>query len=109
MRKTKAPIDAKLMGRAIRRLRRKGNLTQKELADACCISVQFVSMVENGVRGVSTPTLNRIAEALGVPSSIIVFMGTSFDWSQEGPERELTENIRALIDTCLEEPTSIVN
>jgi transcriptional regulator with XRE-family HTH domain len=41
------------------------------------LSVNFLSMVENGKRGISIEHLNELAEVLDVPTSFITFLGST--------------------------------
>jgi len=52
---------------ALRGLRVKEDITQKELANRLGISQNMVSEMENGKRTITTKMAKRIAEAFGVP------------------------------------------
>jgi transcriptional regulator with XRE-family HTH domain len=54
-------------GRRIRDLRKRKGMTQERLAEAADISVDFLSLMERGVNAPSFATLERLADALGVP------------------------------------------
>ena len=54
-------------GKRLRILRKRKGMTQEQLAEAADISVDFLSLVERGVNAPSFATLERIANALGVP------------------------------------------
>jgi transcriptional regulator with XRE-family HTH domain len=56
----------KLVGRNVRRIRRKGGLTQEEFADISGFSQQYISGLEQGKRNPTVITLYEIATALGV-------------------------------------------
>ncbi len=43
-------------------------MTQEQLAEAADISVDFLSLMERGVNAPSFATLERLADALGVPA-----------------------------------------
>ena len=59
--------QVQLNGHAVRRLRQRLQLTQRELGLVLGISQPYVSDLERGVwLYVRTPTLARLAEALGV-------------------------------------------
>ena len=53
------------LGKRLRRLRQKRNLTQEELADRCELSKGFISQVERDLTSPSIATLNDILESLG--------------------------------------------
>lgn len=50
----------------IRRLRKKNELTQEQLAEKVHVSTTHIGLVETGKRRASLKTLQRIASALGV-------------------------------------------
>ena len=56
---------AQEVGPRLRRLRRRQRTTLKEIATRAGITESFLSQLERGLAGVSLPTLQRIAEALG--------------------------------------------
>ncbi|ORW18758.1 hypothetical protein AWC19_18440 [Mycobacterium palustre] len=62
------------MGGRIKQLRRRRNVTLRELAAAAGVSESFVSQVERGVANPSMATLSRIAEALNTSLSSL-FVG----------------------------------
>jgi transcriptional regulator with XRE-family HTH domain len=54
------------LGRRIREIRRRENITLRQVADAADVSESFVSQVERGVAHPSMASLTRIASAIGV-------------------------------------------
>src|ERR687898_944277 len=54
------------VGREVKRLRKAKGWSQTKLAVEASMSVSGISMIENGHRNLSTTTLARLAEALGV-------------------------------------------
>ena len=54
-------------GRRVRLLRLHRDMTQEQLAEAAAISVDFLSLIERGQNAPSFTSLQRIANALGVP------------------------------------------
>lgn len=59
-------IDTVELGSRIRQARTEQNMSQLELADACGISVPYVSDIERGKKCFSVDILLRIAQALQV-------------------------------------------
>lgn len=59
-------IDYKAVGVRIRNIRRKRQLTQEEVAEACDISTSFCGHIERGTRKASVQTLLRICEILEI-------------------------------------------
>ena len=64
------------MGENVRRIRKKEGLTQEQLADAVGITSSFCAQIEAGVRSTSIDTLYRIAEALNVSASVLIYGST---------------------------------
>ena len=62
-------LNMKKIGRAIRTVRRRCDMTLKNLSDKIGVTESFLSMVENGRRAASVDNLNKIAEALSVPTT----------------------------------------
>lgn len=54
------------LGKRIRKLRDKADITQEELATKVKVSTTHIGLIETGKRRVSLKTLQRIAYALGV-------------------------------------------
>jgi transcriptional regulator with XRE-family HTH domain len=69
------------LGRAVAEIRKLRGLTQRAVAERTGLTVNYLSLVENGDRAVSLEGLNRLAEALGVPPDWIVL------WAREGRRR----------------------
>jgi transcriptional regulator with XRE-family HTH domain len=57
--------DPRILGRAIRALRHREGITQKELAGRVGTSEAYVSNVESGRRDVRWTTFRRLLDALG--------------------------------------------
>ena len=53
-----------MLGENIRRIRTERHLTQSALAEKSGVSVQPINQIEWGAKGLSVPTLVRIARAL---------------------------------------------
>lgn len=54
-------------GRALRRLRKARNLSQRQLARMAGTGSAFVSQIEHGIRQPSLTTIGKLAKALGCP------------------------------------------
>jgi len=66
-----------LIGKRIREVRTKLNLTQEELADKAELHPSYIGQVERGSKKVSIETLQKITHALNVPLKSI------FDFSNK--------------------------
>lgn len=59
-------MNSQEIGKKIKELRRKKNMTQQELAEKCGFTNSLLSKIENGQTGSAIATLSKIAAALGV-------------------------------------------
>lgn len=62
------------LGRAIRIVRQAKDFKVSDLAERAAVSVPFVSLIESGDRQPSLQVLRRIADALGVPSEVLIVL-----------------------------------
>lgn len=62
------------VGQAIKLCRTQRGISQTDLAQQAKCSVSYLSMLENNKRDPTLSTLESIADALGVPVSIIFFL-----------------------------------
>lgn len=61
------------VGQRIRQLRQSGDYTQAEFAEAVDISINFLSEIENGKKGLSQERLARISQQLQTSCDYILF------------------------------------
>lgn len=64
------------LGKAIRLCRDQKGLKQSDLASKVGLSASYLSMLEQSKRDPGFSTVHSIANALGVPVSILVFLAT---------------------------------
>lgn len=65
-------VDFKLIGKRIKDIRNSLNLSQEKLAERVDISVQHLSKIENGHKGMSLSTAIRIANVLDTSIDFLV-------------------------------------
>lgn len=95
-------MDKKLVGEAIRQIRKHRGLTQAQLAKAAGLSSggNSVALIERGSRGVSLHTLESLAEALEVPSGCLLMLGRRMRRSE--PFHDLVTSAQKLIMKLVE-------
>lgn len=96
------------LGKAIKSIRSQLGLTQNELALRAGISVSYLSMLEKNKRDPSFSTLEKIANALNIPLSILVFLSadrTELDNMNDDLIQKLSHTVFELIHARSEEPT----
>lgn len=94
--------DYSVIGRRIRNLRLKNNMTQEKLADEIDISVAFISRVERGTVHINLKRLIQISEILKVsPGYLLVGSNTkSKDY--------LKEDFCELLEKCTPEQQKLI-
>lgn len=64
-----ADWDQLIIGRALRALRLRAGLTQEELASRGATNATYISLVENGHRGLRWHTIMRLVRAMNMTAS----------------------------------------
>jgi transcriptional regulator with XRE-family HTH domain len=103
---TSKPVDPpENLGGRMRELRRRNNITLREVADAAGVSESFVSQVERGVANPSMASLRRMAEALG-ESVASLFVGSESPGMvvRAGDRKRLAHPASSLEDYLLTPP-----
>ena len=59
------------IGKAIKIVRRKRGVQQKDLADICLLSQTSISQIETGVKNPSQKTIERVCDALDIPECML--------------------------------------
>lgn len=62
----------KAFGQALRDRRNQAGLSQMELSLSSGLSSSFISQIENGLRGSSLETIDKLAKALGTTATELV-------------------------------------
>ena len=93
-------IDREQLGTAIRELRELRRLTQQQVADRLGVTVNYVSLLENGKRGISIGRLNELCKVLRIPSAFATFLATKPTGPAE--QRRIMAQIQKLIRSVLE-------
>lgn len=88
-------FDQKAFGQRVKYLRKKKNLTLEQMSSALNISIDHLSRIELGKRGVSIDLLFDIAELMNVTVDFLV-RGT--DQGTQSTQKLITQ-IRKLLDS----------
>lgn len=67
------------LGNAIKLCRTQRNMSQADLAKLSEMSISYLSLLERGKRDPAFSTVEKIAKALDVPISILVFLAADKD------------------------------
>ena len=98
------------LGKAIKLCRTQKNMSQAELAELADISVSYLSLLERSKRDPNFSTVEKIASALKVPFSILMFLAAENDeLSDVNPElaEKLSHTALKLIRASAYENSSV--
>ncbi len=82
------------LGNAIKVLRKKKNISQRELAEMCNISANAMCNIESGKSFPGKETINKICESLQIPESYLLLFSLT--------EEDIPEHKRILYRTLCE-------
>jgi transcriptional regulator with XRE-family HTH domain len=85
------------LGQAIRSLRARIGLSQKELARRALITPSFLSQVEGDHRTASLTVLGRIAEALGVAPEVLMWEAVELPEGMNEDDRRMCEFAKLIV------------
>jgi len=85
------------VGSAIRRIRQAREMLQVDLAARSCLSVTFISLLENGRRSPNVSTLSRIAESLSLPVEAILWEAVDLPSGLNRRDRRLCETAKLIV------------
>lgn len=90
------------MGNAIKICRVRKGWTQETLAKKADVSASYLSLVENNKRDATLSSVKRIAQRLGVPLSLLMFLAADGTELQGLPE-DLRDRMSTLVLKLLSE------
>ncbi len=93
-------IDLKEVGAVVKAIRRLRRMTQQELADRAQVSANYISLFENGHRGIGLDGLNALSEALGIPASYLAILAERPEHQDSQIQQllgQLQETVRCLV------------
>lgn len=106
-------IDTKELGNRIRQARTEKNMSQLDLAEACGISVPYVSDIERGKKCFSVDILLRIAQALQVSTDWLLRLDnprTDYAYHSEAAEllADCTQEEAALLLDLMDSTKKVI-
>ena len=72
-------VDYQLLGKKLKQIRLASNFTQQQLAEKVGETSNYISLLENGEQIPSVDLLESIGKELGVPSSVLLVLGTNIE------------------------------
>jgi len=69
-------IDIKKVGKIIGSIRRIRGITQKQIARETGLTINYLSLLENGKRGIALGSLDKICEIINIPPAAIFILAT---------------------------------
>ena len=67
-------VSKEKLGDEIKRARTELGLTQQRLAELTGVTVNYISLVENGHRGVGMEQMDKFANAFGIPTAFLLVL-----------------------------------
>jgi len=64
------------IGRALKLCRSAKNLSLESVSEQCGISISHLSRIENQKREPTLPMVSKIAESIGVPMPVLIFLAS---------------------------------
>jgi transcriptional regulator with XRE-family HTH domain len=92
--------NALQVGEIVRRLRKDGGLTQRDLANRLGLSTNYINLVESGRRRLSVDQVQAFAELLDVPPSFIYLLADS-RLTGSKHARELLKSLQAAVSAAM--------
>lgn len=96
------------LGKTITKLRTDLGFSQKRLAEEAQLTPSFVSLIEHDHRVPSVSTIGRLAEALGVPTEVLIWEAVELPKNLSEDDRRVCEVakliVRRFYETCEETP-----
>ncbi|MFA9479370.1 helix-turn-helix domain-containing protein [Phycisphaerales bacterium AB-hyl4] len=89
-------MHVRAIGDAIRVVRMAKGFKVKELAERSHLSASFISLVESGDREPSLSGIRAIADALGVPSDVLLLMSNLSSSSLRSTDRTTGDVVRSV-------------
>lgn len=89
-------INPSKFGSGLSALRKTRGLSQAAISETSDLSINYISLIENGAKKPSLDAINKLAEAMDIPAQFLVFLGGD-DADPDGPFSELIEATREAI------------
>lgn len=93
------------VGKAIRTLRARKGVSQKELAERAEITPSFLSLVEGDRRDASIKVIERIAAALEVSPEVLIWEAVELPGSLSEKDRRMCELAKVIVRGVYENAT----
>lgn len=83
------------IGKAIKLCRNQKGFTKTKLAELSGLSISYLTLLEQGKRDPNISTIEQICSALGIPTTILIFLATEND-ERKNISPELSEKLSYL-------------
>ncbi len=90
------------IGITIKRIRKRRNISQKELSMLSKVSQTYISQIESGEKNPSIDLLEKLGVALNIPYEIISFLSLDINSIPES-KRDYYKNIGPAVNAMVEE------
>lgn len=89
-------IDRTKLGRTIKAIRSDLKITQKELAEKSGLTINYISLLENGKRGIGFGRLNDLAEIFGIPAELLIILASNGHHTKNKEAKRLLQQIQLI-------------
>lgn len=86
------------IGTAVTKCRQVRGMTQVQLAAAASMSASYLNLIEKNNRQPRVDILQKISKGLGVPLSVLIFLGSESDDIAEMESSQFTELLDSVQD-----------
>lgn len=95
-------IDQRLLGEAVKSVRKLRGLTQAQLAKAIGAAPNSVAVLERGERAFSLKMLNAVGKALDVPAACLAIMASPSNTVRNEAASKVLSKLQSLIATTIQ-------
>jgi len=94
-------INKTKLGSTIKEVRKNLRITQKELAEKTGLSINYLSLLENGKRGIGMDHLNDLAEVFGIPACLFIILASDAPDKTNKDSNHLFKQIQILTQQAI--------
>ena len=95
-------INKEKIGPTIKVIRQRLEMSQRRLAEESGLTVNYLSLLEHGKRGISLDQLNAVARVLGVPATVVIFLAADGGKRTGQPGQSLWNQLRTATEKAIE-------
>ena len=94
-------IDKLKLGHAIKEIRTGLKITQKHLSKKSGLTINYLSLLENGKRGIGMDHLNKLADIFGIPTLLIIALASDYPDKKNKDANRLLNQIQIITQQAI--------